>query len=211
MPSPMLERVAEALIFAADEPVSAAEVVRVFGEVTGGEEIDRVAVEAAVESLNRAYEATGRVLRIEVWAGGFRMATVPEVAPFIKALVAEERERRLSRSLMEALAVIAYKQPVTKAEVDFVRGVDSDYALRKLMERDLIAIVGRSEGVGRPLLYGTTRLFLEQVGLASLGDLPRPREIEELLNDPAFTRERSELLAQLPQGSPEPDAAPTQE
>lgn len=211
MPEARLARAAEALIFAADEPVSAREVARVLEEVTGGEGASVAEIEAAVESLNRAYEEAGLVLRIEAWAGGYRMATVPEVAPYIRALLAREQERRLSRSLMEALAVIAYRQPVTKPEIDFVRGVDSDYALRRLLERDLVAVVGRSDGLGRPLLYGTTDVFLEQIGLASLEELPRPREIEELLNDPAFARERAELLGAMnPEPAP-PDAPPQPE
>jgi segregation and condensation protein B len=125
------------------------------------------------------------------------MATVREVAPYVRALVEAEEERRLSRSLLETLAVIAYKQPVTKPEVDFVRGVDAGYALRKLMEKGFAAVVGRSDAVGRPLLYGTTPHFLEQFGLGALDELPRPREIEQLLNDPAFAHERTELLIDL--------------
>ena len=108
---------------------------------------------------------------------------------------------------METLAVIAYKQPVTKPEIDFVRGVNADYALRKLLETRFVAVVGRDESVGRPLLYGTTNAFLEQFGLSSVDDLPRPREIDELLEDPAFTRERAELLATLEPDQRQPDPA----
>lgn len=193
----LLERVAEALIFAADEPVTAATIADVFAEVTGDERIDTEAIERAVETLNRKYAEHRLSLRVEVWSGGYRLATVPEVAPFVRAMFAAEQERRLSRSLMETLAVIAYKQPVTKPEIDFVRGVNSDYAIRKLLESRLVAVAGRDESVGRPLLYGTTGYFLEQFGLSSLEDLPRPREIEELLQDPGFSRERAELLASL--------------
>lgn len=191
-----LERVAEALIFAGDEPVPAATIAEVFAAVRG-EEVDAGTVDEAVDALNRAYRRAGRAIRIESWAGGYRMATVREVAPFVRALVRAEEERRLTRSLLETLAVIAYKQPVTKPEIDFVRGVDADYALKKLLEKNFAAVIGRSEAVGRPLLYGTTDLFLEQFGLAAIDDLPRPREIEQLLNDPAFTHERTELLIDL--------------
>ncbi len=198
-----LERVAEALIFAADVPVAARAVAEVFTAVTGNEDADAAAVEAAVESLNLAYQQTGRTVRIERWAGGFRMATVREVAPFVQAFVAAEDERRLSRSLLETLAVIAYKQPTTKPEVDFVRGVDAGYALGKLLEKNFVTVVGRAEAVGRPLLYGTTDFFLEQFGLGSVDELPRPREIEQLLNDPAFARERTELFINLESGTEE--------
>jgi segregation and condensation protein B len=193
----LLRRVTEALVFAADEPVTAATIADVFAEVTGDQQVDTTDVERAVADLNSEYESGGRTLRIEEWAGGYRMATVPEVAPFVKALLEAEEERRLSRSLMETLAVVAFQQPVTKPEIDFVRGVNADYALRKLLELRLIAVAGRSEGVGRPLLYGTTPHFLEQFGLPNLEALPRPREIEELLEDPAFSRERAELLSSL--------------
>ena len=197
-----LERVAEALIFAADVPVAARAVAGVFTSVTGDEDVDEAAVEAAVEALNLAYQETGRTVRIERWAGGFRMATVREVAPFVQAFVAAEDERRLSRSLLETLAVIAYKQPTTKPEVDFVRGVDAGYALGKLLEKSFVTVVGRAEAVGRPLLYGTTDFFLEQFGLGALDELPRPREIEQLLNDPAFAGERTELLINLESDHP---------
>ncbi len=214
MDNATLQRVAEALIFAADEPVSAATVAAVYAEVTGSEEADAASAEAAVEALNQSYRETGRAFRIEAWAGGYRMATVREVAPFVRAFVAAEEERRLSRSLLETLSVIAYKQPVTKPEIDFVRGVDADYALKKLLEKSFVTVVGRSEAVGRPLLYGTTDFFLEQFGLAALDELPRPREIEQLLNDPAFTHERTELLINLDPDQREaltPDAEPATE
>jgi segregation and condensation protein B len=92
------------------------------------------------------------------------------------------------------VAVVAYKQPVTRPEVDFVRGVNSDYALRKLMELELVDVKGRSESLGRPLLYGTTPAFLEQFGLNTLDDLPTIREVEDLLDDPNFDDERAQLL-----------------
>ncbi|MEM1043613.1 MAG: SMC-Scp complex subunit ScpB [Bacteroidota bacterium] len=205
-----LERVTEALVFAADEPVTARAVAEVYVSVTGNEDVDEATIEEAVDALNLAYQQAGRAVRIERWAGGFRMATIREVAPFVQAFVAEEAERRLTRSLMETLAVIAYKQPVTKPEVDFVRGVDSDYALKKLLDKAFVEIVGRAEAVGRPLLYGTTGFFLEQFGLSALDELPRPREIEQLLNDPAFVQERTELLINIEAGA-EGETRPEQE
>ncbi|WP_457654199.1 SMC-Scp complex subunit ScpB [Rhodocaloribacter sp.] len=189
-----LGRVAEALIFAADEPVTARRIAEVFAEVSGEPPPSEAEVEDVVAGLNAAYEATERVFRIHAWGGGFRMATVPSVAPYVNALFHETRRRKLSRSLMETLAVIAYRQPATKPEVDHVRGVDSDYALRRLLELGLVDVIGRSDSVGRPLLYGTTRRFLERFGLHTLDDLPNLREVEELLNDPAFNRERARLL-----------------
>ena len=208
MPLPdTFDQAVEALVFASDVALRAEDVARAYGEVTGAE-VGVADVEAAVGRLNGAYRQGGRAFRIQRWAGGLRMATVEETAPFVRALFAEDATRRLSRSLLETLAVIAYRQPVTKPEVDHVRGVTSDYALRQLLERDFVTIAGRGEGVGRPLLYATTDRFLDQFGLESLAALPTPREIEDILADPSFTRERATLLAELttPAPAPDPDA-----
>ncbi len=207
---PALERVAEALIFAADEPVSARRIAEVFAEVSGEEPPSEAAVEEVVARLNEAYETTERTFRIHAWSGGYRMATIPSVAPYVGALFHEARRRKLSRSLMETLAVIAYRQPATKPEIDHVRGVDSDYALRRLLELGLVDVLGRSDAIGRPLLYGTTKLFLERFGLYTLNDLPNLREVEELLNDPAFNRERARLLMEKGLTSGGAPAAPAE-
>lgn len=195
-PSPdhSLEEAAEAIIFAADEPVSAQEIADIVSEVTGKEDITAERVAEAVKQLREEYEATDRALDIHEWGEGYRMATRSALSPFVKTLFVGEQEKSLSRSLMEALAVIAYRQPVTRPEVDFIRGVNSDYAIRKLLEMELVDVEGRADSLGRPLLYGTTSLFLEQFGLSSLDDLPTLREVEELLDDPAFDEERAKLL-----------------
>lgn len=192
--STRVERVVEALVFAADEALSARRIAAIFTEVTGGERPSDADIDHSVETLNTRYTAEDRPLRIERWSGGYRMATVPDVAPFVKALFHSEQVHRLSRSLMETLAILAYRQPVTKPEVDFVRGVDSDYAMRRLLELGLIDVRGRADSVGRPLLYATTERFLELFGLNSLDDLPNLREVESILDDPSFHRERAVLL-----------------
>ncbi|PSQ79215.1 MAG: SMC-Scp complex subunit ScpB [Bacteroidetes bacterium QH_8_67_23] len=189
-----LTRAVEALIFAADEPLGAGRIADVFAEVTGRSAPEADDISEAVERINAAYVEDGRPFRIEEWAGGFQMATHEEWAPFIKTLLAGPRQQSLSRSLSETLAVVAYRQPVTRPEVDFIRGVSADYALRKLMELELIDVQGRSDSLGRPLLYGTTEHFLEEFGLADLDDLPSLREVEELLDDPNFNEERAKLL-----------------
>ena len=199
------DQAVEALVFASDVPLRAEDVARAYGEVTGTE-YGVAEVEEAVGRLNAAYRTGGRAFRIQRWAGGLRMATVEEVHPFVSALFEDDEAKRLSRSLLETLAVIAYKQPVTRPEVDHVRGVNSDYALRQLLERDFVTIAGRGEGIGRPLLYATTDRFLEQFGLDALDALPTPREIEDLLADPAFNRERAKLLAEMTAPSPTPPA-----
>lgn len=202
-----VSRAAEALIFAADEPVTLGRIAEVVGEVAGQSTIQEGVVRAAIELVNQEYERSGRALRIRSWAGGYRLSTTQEVAPYLKVFFRQDRRRRLSRSLMETLAILAYRQPATKPEVDFVRGVDSDYAIRKLLEIGLVDVVGRSEAVGRPLLYGTTAAFLEAFGLDTLDSMPNLREIEDLLGDPAFNKERARLL--MLKGLPdEPAEAP---
>lgn len=185
---------AEAIIFAADEPVPPGRIADIVAEVTGRPSPSTGEVEAVVEDLNETYRTQGRALQIKHWAGGYRMVTRSSLAPFAKTYYVEEQETSLSRSLMETLAVIAYRQPVTRPEVDFVRGVNSDYAIRKLLKMDLASVEGRDDSVGRPLLYGTTDRFLEQFGFDSLEDLPTLREVEDLLDDPAFDDERAKLL-----------------
>lgn len=188
-----LEEAAEAIIFAADEPVSASRIADIVSEVTGNE-MSVEAVENAVRRLNEEYEASDRALEIHEWGEGYRLATRSALSPFVKTLFLGEQETSLSRSLMETLAVIAYRQPVTRPEVDFIRGVNSDYAIRKLLEMELVDVQGRADSLGRPLVYETTLRFLEQFGLNSLEDLPTLREVEELLDDPAFDEERAKLL-----------------
>lgn len=189
-----LEEATESIIFAADEPVPAERIAEIVREVTGHTELTAEDVERAIEHLNEEYEDSDRALEIHEWGGGYRMATRSALSPFVKTLFIGEQETSLSRSLMETLAVIAYRQPVTRPEVDFIRGVNSDYAIRKLLEMGLADVEGRADSLGRPLLYGTTSLFLEQFGLGSLDDLPTLREVEELLDDPAFDEERAKLL-----------------
>lgn len=195
-PHPTLDRAVEALLFAAEEAPSAEEVARAYEQVTGAS-VAPSEIEAAVARLNAAYREGGRAFRIHRWGAAYRMATVDDMSAFVRALRTQEEEKRLSRALLETLAVVAYKQPVSKPEVDHVRGVNSDYGLQQLLERDFITVVGRSGGVGRPLLYGTTERFLDQFGLGALEDLPRPREVEELLSDPAFSRERAVLVPEM--------------
>lgn len=192
----MMIQAVEAVVFAADVPVSLEALRRTISDVSGVN-VEIETIEEVISELNSLYESNGRAIRIHNWGGGYRMATVEDVAPYVKTHLHHEEERRLSRALLETLSVIAYKQPVSKPEIDHVRGVQSDYAIGQLMERDFVTILGRADSVGRPLLYGTTEHFLEQFGLSALDELPRPREIEDLLNDPAFSSERALITAQI--------------
>ena len=135
-------------------------------------------VNSAVEMLNESYEKTDRSFRIERLAGGYRVMTLPAYASAIAAYQGARAKTSLSPAAIEALAIISYKQPVTRAKLEAIRGVACGEILRSLMERHLITIVGRAEELGRPILYGTSKRFLELFGLASLKDLP---SVDELL------------------------------
>lgn len=138
-------------------------------------------ITATVRRLNSEYEEGGRAFRIIELAGGYIFATTRDVGEYVALLSKQNQRRRLSAAALETLSIIAYRQPVSKPEVELIRGVGCDQVLANLMEKNLVAIVGRGEGVGRPLLYGTTDDFLRTFGLRALGDLPKLREIEELM------------------------------
>lgn len=192
--TPDFDAAVEALVFAAEEPIGGKTIARSWAEATGLDVPDPLDVEKAVDRINERLLETERPYAIERWGGGFRFATRKSLAPFLKALFVTDRQRKLSRTLMESLAILAYRQPVSRSELEFVRGVDCDYAIRKLLEFGLIDVVGRSERVGRPLLYGTTERFLELFGLHTLDELPNLRELESILDDPAFQKEKAKLL-----------------
>ncbi len=136
------------------------------------------AVEGAIAALNEAYEATGRSFRIEALAGGWRVMTLPKFAGAIAAFHKAREAAGLSRAGLETLAIIAYKQPITRAELESIRGVACGEVLRSLIDKRLVTITGRAEELGRPLLYGTTRQFLDAFGLATLKDLPTLAELK---------------------------------
>jgi segregation and condensation protein B len=170
----------EAVLLTADRPVSAARLGEALG--LGADEQGKGkkpgAVQQAVDSLNKTYEATGRSFRIESVAGGYRVMTLPEHARVLAAFHGGRATSRLSRAAVETLAIIAYKQPITRATLESVRGVACGEVLRSLLERRLVTITGRAEELGRPILYGTSREFLDVFGLASLKDLPSVAEFQ---------------------------------
>jgi segregation and condensation protein B len=171
------KQIVEALIVAAGEPVSAARIA----EIVPGLEAEDVA--GIVAELKREYEEQGRALEIWDVAGGFQLRTHASVAPYLR-LLHRERALRLTRAALETLALVAYRQPVTRAEIEHVRGVDAGPVLKSLVDRKLVRIAGHREVPGRPLVYATTKRFLEVFGLPKLDDLPTLREVEELLPPP---------------------------
>ena len=169
-----LTAVLEALLFVAGEPMS----LDKLAEGLEGTDTDRI--REALDRLRQNYDAAGRGLQIVEVAGGHQIATRSECAPWIKALDKIKSATRLSRSGLETLAIVAYKQPVTRGEIEAIRGVDSAGVLKTLLERRIVRIVGRREGLGRPMLYGTTREFLHYFGLKDLAELPALKEFKEV-------------------------------
>ncbi len=194
--SPGNREIIEALLFATDEPLTVRQVIDIFGDLGEAEKPAAVTpgdVLGAIDELNRDYERTGRAVRIVKVAGGYQFATKPEFAPWLGRMLREKSKRKLSLSALETLAVIAYKQPVTKPEIETIRGVNADYVLHTLLQRSLVAIVGRAATPGRPLLYGTTKEFLKHFGVNDLSELPKPREIDELMAEAEFEVEKRML------------------
>ncbi len=165
-----LEPVIEALLFAADAPVTLARLT----EITGA---DDTTIREAIERLNQTYAGTGRAFRISRVAQGYQLYTLPEYADWIRRLYAHTRVQRLSAAALEVLAIIAYKQPITRPEIEQLRGVDCSAPLLTLLERGLIVTAGRAHRPGNPFLYRTTREFLRYFGLESLDELPRLEEL----------------------------------
>ena len=182
MSDPLTRKALEAILLVVEEPVDANTLAQVL-EVPTGE------VTAALARLRDEYAAADRGFVLRELAGGWRLYTDPSVAAYVERFVLNGRSGRLSQAALETLAIVAYKQPVTRAQVSEIRGVDADGAVRSLVSRGLVTEVGREEAPGQPLLYGTTTRFLERLGLSDLSDLPP-------------------LPALTPTGPPPPEPAP---
>ena len=165
-PEVTVESVIEALLFATDSPLPAARVAQLIGV---GDARD---VKKHIQALNERYERNGNAFRIEAIARGYQMLTLPAYNGWVRKLIRVRDESKLSPAAMETLAIVAYKQPVLRADVETIRGVACGELLNRLREMNLIKIVGRAEEVGRPMLYGTTNHFLKVFGLGTLADLP---------------------------------------
>jgi len=187
--------VIEALIFASDDSLSVEEIISAIKAIDGEEvELSRDDIENTVDMLNKKYDENESSFRIIRIANGFLFATVEQYAKFVGYLSSERAKRRLSQAALETLSIIAYKQPITKPELESIRGVNSDYILATLLEKKLITIKGRAETVGRPLLYATTDEFLKYFGLNDLADLPKPRELDEIMQDEDFLEQKRKIM-----------------
>ncbi|HAW78585.1 MAG TPA: SMC-Scp complex subunit ScpB [Balneola sp.] len=191
-----LSSVIEALIFASEEPISGQKIKSIIVENEEQIEISEETVSDFVDKLNTRYDDNGLSFRIERIAKGYTFVTQKKFHYWLSIFQHENAYRKLSQSAIESLAIVAYKQPITKPEVDQIRGVDSGYILRQLMEKALIEVSGRSDSPGKPLLYTTTSHFLRHFGINSVEELPKPREIEEILKDDDMAEHRQLLLEQ---------------
>ena len=173
---PALLRHLEALLFAAGEPLAPEELARCL-RASVAPRLSGAQLEDALDELQADCARPDRPYALVCHGGAWRLLTKPEYHPSLTALHKERTGKRLSRAALETLSVVAYRQPVTRADVEAVRGVGAGYAINRLLERELIAIVGRADGPGRPLLYGTSARFMDHFGLRDLASLPRLREV----------------------------------
>jgi segregation and condensation protein B len=187
----------EALILSSPEPVPVKRLCEVMDDISAAR------VRQAVDDLNNLYMGCGGSFRIRELAGGFQMYVLPDFEQAVKRLLTKQRTIRLSQAALETLAIIAYKQPVTKTDIEHIRGVACDGVLHNLLERRLILMAGRSDGPGRPLLYRTTQDFLKFFGLNRLSDLPRMDEIEEMIRQASPSQSQTVLPLSEPDESME--------
>ncbi len=169
------------MIFASEDEITTRQIKDIVDR--SGLKISIAEIEEAVNVLNDEYKAGNKSFEILKIAGGYSFATKKEYGRFIGRLFEEKQKKKLSPSALETLAIIAYKQPITRSEMEFIRGVNVDYIVNSLLEKEMITIHGRAETPGRPILYGTTKTFLKVLGLNSLEDLPKLKEINEILKN----------------------------
>lgn len=186
-------QIVEAILFSSDAPLNAEEIAR------ADESLNEDNVEEALRELRTFYDESERSYQVEEVAEGYQILTRPEFATYLERFDTVPRPSRLSGPALETLAIIAYRQPIGRIEIEYVRGVSSSGVIRSLQDRALVDVVGRAEGLGRPLLYGTTRRFLEHFGFSSLNDLPRPEEL------PVVLRERIPIMEEDEEETGDPD------
>lgn len=169
-------QIIEALLFASDSPVPGKKLREIVPEIGNEKKIKKI-----ISEIDEKYQKQNSPLKVIELAGGYQIVTREEFATWISKLFRARAKAKLTRKGLETLSIIAYKQPITKVEVEKIRGVNSDGVVRTLIERNLITIRGREKAPGNPLLYGTTNKFLEYFGLNSIVDMPKLKEVDELL------------------------------
>lgn len=186
--NPNLDDIILALLFASEEPLSVRRIAAIIEDAAAAD------IRESIDTWRRRFDDEAWSIGIEQVAGGYQLSTRPDFAPFVGRLYSKRRKLRLSRAGMETLAIIAYKQPVTRTEIEAIRGVSCGGVVANLMERSLIKITGKAKVLGAPFLYGTTSEFLEYLGLNSLKDLPSLEELEALLEKEAQPESAEEDL-----------------
>lgn len=185
--------VVEAVLMSAADPVTPGRLVYLLSGYNGRD------IRELIDALNAQYEDAGHGVEVVEVGGGFQLASRQEFGSWLRKYHKTSNQIRLSQAGLEALAIVAFKQPVTRIEIDQIRGVNSGGVLHTLMEVDMVRIVGRSEGIGKPMLFGTTREFLVHFGLKGLSDLPKPKELDELLAEGQHKAEARQLALELDQ------------
>lgn len=227
---PALSQIIESIIFVSDQPVNEEGIWAVLQgeneqaqekkEKEGKEEnettepaddtpqFSEAEIKEALKALVHKYEDDKYPFEIRKIAKGYQFFTKRSFHRYVKRATLEKNRRRLSRAAMETLAIVAYRQPVTKSEVEFIRGVNCDYAIQKLLEKQLVSIVGRADAVGRPLLYATSAYFMQHFGINSVEDLPKLKEFDTMVetHKELFTQHQTDLASSGGEGS---DVRPT--
>lgn len=173
----MIDKYIEAIIFAGENATTLAEIKDCLN-LTFGWEISDEELEQALSSLIEKYQTEAYSFEIRKSGGGYQFFSKKEFASLINNFLNQKAKKKLSRAALETLSIIAYKQPISKTEIEQIRGVNCDYTIQKLLEKDLITITGRANGPGKPLLYGTSEVFMDYFGINSPADLPKLKEIE---------------------------------
>lgn len=194
----------EAILFAADQPLTVPNLVKAVDD----ESVGPAEVRSVLEGLIAGYDAHPRGFKLVRLGNGYQVLTRERYAPWVRGMLAGKQKTRLSRPALETAAVIAYKQPITRLGIERVRGVDAGGVLNTLLERGLVMIKGRDPGPGRPLLYGTTQEFLEYFGLSKLGDLPRMEEIAALARTESAEEWSEVERARFERHGVEPESVP---
>ncbi len=180
--SAVLERHIESLIFCSPEPISIEEMQQCISSVYE-ENLSKEVIKEGLDKLTEKYASEDFAFSIEKRANGYQFLTKPNYQNTISKFLQQKSKRKLSTSAMETLAIIAYKQPITKLDVENIRGVSCDYAVQRLLEKELVDIKGKADTVGKPILYGTSKKFMEYFGINSIDELPSPKDFIQKDNE----------------------------
>lgn len=186
----------EALIFCSPTPVKVSDIKACLTEMFGAD-IPEDDVKGAIQRLEDRYQSDDFAFQLSKAAGGYQFLTKPAYQSSIGILLKQQSKKRLSTSAMETLSIVAYKQPISKTEVENIRGVNCDYAVQKLLDKGLIEIKGKAESIGRPMLYGTTQKFMEYFGINDLAELPTPKDFTQEVNTIGESTDLKEPDAQI--------------